>query len=105
MSHRLGGDDQASSVVSSHDEVVQRYRDEIAALDRQLIEIVNARLSAVTELHRYKGEQGLPARDLDRERWLVEHLQAENGGPLSAEGVAELVDFVLGLIRKEQARG
>jgi chorismate mutase len=91
--------------VSSGDEIVQRYRDEIAALDRQLVEIVNARLGAVTELHRYKGEQGLPARDLERERWLVEHLQAETPGPLSAEGVAELVDFVLGLIRREQARG
>ena len=91
--------------VSSADQVVQRYRDEIAALDRQLVELVNARVGAVTELHRYKGEQGIPARDLDRERWLVEHLQVENPGPLSAEGVAELVDFVLGLIRREQARG
>jgi chorismate mutase len=91
--------------VSSTDEVVQRYRDEIAALDRRLVEIVNARLGAVTELHRYKGEQGLPARDLERERWLVEHLQGENPGPLSGEGVAELVEFVLGLVRREQARG
>ncbi len=91
--------------VSSSDQVVQRYRDEIAALDRQLIEIVNARLGSVVELHRYKGEQGLPPRDLERERWLVGHLQAENSGPLSAEGVAELVEFVLALVRKEQARG
>jgi chorismate mutase len=89
----------------STDPTLQRYRDEIAALDRQLVEIVNARLAAVVELHRYKGEQGLPVRDPERERWLVEHLQGENAGPLTAEGVAELVEFVLELIRKEQARG
>ena len=93
------------SVSSRVDPVVQRHRDEITALDRRLVETVNERIRAVQSLHRYKGEQGIPVRDLERERWLVEHLQATNAGPLSADGLAELVHFVLDLVRQEQARG
>jgi chorismate mutase len=93
------------SVSSGVDAVVQQHRDEIAALDRRLVETVNARIREVQALHRYKGEQGIPVRDPERERWLVEHLQETNEGPLSAAGLGELVEFVLDLVRREQARG
>jgi chorismate mutase len=87
------------------DAIVQRYRDEIARLDRRLVDLVNERIRAVEELHRYKAEHDLPVRDAGREQWLVEHLQETNSGPLSAEGVAELARFVLDLVRREQGRG
>lgn len=87
------------------DEVVARYREEIAEVDRDLVALVGRRLDLVRALHRYKGEQGIPVRDPERERWLVEHLQEANEGALSAQGVEELVRFVLELVREEQARG
>jgi chorismate mutase len=93
------------SVSEGVDSVVQQHRDRIAALDRQLVEIVNARIREVEALHRHKGDNGLPVRDLERERWLVEHLRETNRGPLSVDGLAELVEFVLALVRQEQARG
>jgi chorismate mutase len=87
------------------DAIMRRYRDEIAELDRRLVETVNARIRAVEELHRYKADHDLPMRDAAREQWLVEHLQETNAGPLTSDGVAELVRFVLDLVRREQGRG
>ena len=43
----------------------------------------------------------MPLRDPTREEAIVARLQGENEGPLSEEGVADLVRFVLGLTRKE----
>jgi chorismate mutase len=39
--------------------------------------------------------------DRDRERELIEALDAANGGPLSPDGVRELFTFVLELAKRE----
>lgn len=87
------------------DPVLQRYRDQIAALDRGIVAAINERLRLVRELHDYKGEQGIPVRDPERERWLADHLAETNEGPLSTGGLRELVAFVLELVRREGSRG
>jgi chorismate mutase len=81
------------------------FREEITALDLRLLETINERLETVRALQSYKLEHGLAFLDPDREAWLVEHLQQANGGPLSAAGVAELCEFVLGLVKRELAAG
>jgi chorismate mutase len=86
------------------DPVLESYRDEITSLDLQLIETINKRLETVLELRRHKEETGLAFLDPDREAWLVAHLKQANGGPLSGEGLEELVTFVLDLIKREVAR-
>jgi chorismate mutase len=43
----------------------------------------------------------MPLRDPGREEAMVTSLQSRNEGPLSEDGVAQLVAFVLGLTRKE----
>jgi chorismate mutase/prephenate dehydratase len=91
--------------VSFDDPTIQRYRDQIESIDRAIVASVNARLRLVRELHVYKGEQGVPLRDPERERWLVERIAATNPGPLSERGVEELVRFVLDLVRREGSGG
>jgi chorismate mutase len=59
----------------------------------------------VAELHRYKEEHGIAFVDPEREAWLVGHLKGVNRGPLSDEGVEELITFVLELVKREVARG
>jgi len=81
--------------------VIETYREEITALDEQLLAIVNARLEQVRELRRYKEENGIAFLDPAREAALVEHLKSENDGPLSDEGVEELIRFVLDLVKRE----
>lgn len=86
------------------DPVLASYRDEITALDVQLVETINKRLETVLELRRHKEETGLAFLDPDREAWLVAHLKEANGGPLSDDAVEELIEFVLELIKREVAR-
>ena len=89
----------------SADPTVREIRDEIIALDRAIVESVNARLELVARLKEYKLENGLPFLDPDRERELLAELARLNGGPLSEEGLRELVTSVLELTKRELERG
>ncbi len=80
---------------------VESFRGEITALDETLVATVNARIEKVLELRRYKTEQGIAFVDPDREARLVAHLKQTNRGPLSEEGVEELMAFVLDLVKRE----
>ncbi len=85
------------------DPVVAALREEITALDVRLLQTVNARIETVEKLRRYKAQNGLPFVDPDREAALLQELKNANGGPLSEDGVHELVTFVLGLVKREVA--
>ena len=87
------------------DPEVQRLRDEISAVDRRVLEAVNARVELVAELRRVKEQLGLEFVDPDRERELVDGLVAASGGPLTDDGVRELVREVLELTKREVRRG
>jgi len=80
---------------------ISAYREQITAVDRELLEAINRRLALVQELHAHKAEEGIPQRDLEREQALVRELQAANGGPLSDAGVAAFFEFVIALTRRE----
>jgi chorismate mutase/prephenate dehydratase len=73
----------------------------IDAVDRELLDAVNRRLELVRRLHEQKLANGLPLRDPGREESMVSRLQDANHGPLSADGVAELLHYVLDLVRRE----
>ena len=87
--------------MSAVDPVLESYRDEITALDAQLIETINRRLETVLALRRHKEENGIAFYDPDREAHLVERLKELNEGPLSSQGVEELAAFVLELVKRE----
>jgi chorismate mutase len=87
------------------DPVVAAAREELTALDVQLVETINKRLATVQALHAYKAERGIAILDPGREAWLVAHLQERNEGPLSDDAVAELCAFVLDLVKREVADG
>jgi chorismate mutase len=83
------------------DTTVVKLRREINAVDRELLGAVNRRIELVARLHEHKSQEGIPLRDVAREEELIRELQAENPGPLSDEGVAELFHFALDLTRRE----
>ena len=76
-------------------------REQIDAVDRGLVAGINRRIELVRELHEQKLAAGVPLRDPGREESMVLALQAANTGPLSSDGVTELVHFVLDLTRRE----
>jgi chorismate mutase len=87
--------------VSEPDPVVRRLREEISELDRAVLDSVNARLMLVAELKRHKEAHGIDFVDPDREARMLADLLAANGGPLSAQGVGELLAALLDLTKRE----
>jgi chorismate mutase len=88
----------------SPDPTVRRLRDEISDLDRTIVDTVNARLELVARLRSYKASKGIPFLDPERERQIVEELVSANRGPLSTQGLRELVHEVLDLTKREVRR-
>jgi chorismate mutase/prephenate dehydratase len=87
--------------VSGADDTVGAYRARIAVADRALVEAVNARIRLVGELKAYKEAHGISFLDPDRERELLRALQESNPGPLSEDGLRDLVEHVLALTKRE----
>ncbi len=87
--------------VTARDHVIDRLRDEIADVDRRLVATINARLSLVKKMRKYKEERGIPFLDPAREEWMLQYLKRANVGPLSSEGLAELYAHVLALTKDE----
>ena len=86
------------------DPTVRRLRGEISDLDHVIIDAVNARLQLVAQLRSYKASKGIPFVDPERERQLLEELASANPGPLSPEGLHELVSQLLDLTKREVTR-
>ena len=72
--------------MSEHDvdRTVRELRDEIAAVDRAILDDVNARIELVAKIRSYKADAGLPFVDRDRERELIEALGAAECRPALA---------------------
>ena len=86
------------------DPTVRRLREEIADVDRSIVDAVNARLELVSRLKEYKTSRGLPFVDPEREQQLLDELVAANRGPLSTEGLRALVSEMLDLTKREVSR-
>ena len=83
------------------DAVVSELREQITAVDRELVAAVNRRLEIVRRLHDHKREHGIPLRDHGREDEMLRLLAGENGGPLSEGGLTDFYRYVLDLTRRE----
>ena len=85
------------------DPLVDGLREQIAALDVEIVDLVNRRLALVTTLWAHKREHDQPLRSPEREEWLLRHLLSSNSGPLSEAGVKRLQELLLELTRSELA--
>jgi chorismate mutase len=75
----------------------------LEANDRALLDLVNRRLDLVQQIKQRKEELGVAFVDPEREAWLLDHLRGANNGPLSDEGLHELLTAVLDLTKRELA--
>lgn len=88
----------------SSDPRVRQFREQISDRDRVIVEAFNERLRLVAELKRYKESRGYDFVDSARERSMLGELAEANRGPLSGEGLAELLRELLDLTKRELAR-
>jgi chorismate mutase len=80
---------------------VQELRAEITSTDHEIIRAVNLRLELVRRLKEHKSAMGYDFLDKGREEALLDELERENRGPLSADGLRELHAALLDLTKRE----
>jgi chorismate mutase len=85
------------------DAALGKLRELLAANDVALLDLVNRRLDLVEKIKLRKSELGVTFVDPDREAWLLDYLCGANTGPLSDEGLRELLTAVLDLTKRELA--
>jgi chorismate mutase len=83
------------------DAVVSSLREEISAIDRELIALVNRRIATVASLKRHKDEHGIAFVDPEREERMVAERVRENEGPLSEPGLRAFYAELLALTKRE----
>jgi chorismate mutase/prephenate dehydratase len=86
-----------------NDDTVNGFREEITAIDRELIALVNRRIDTVARLKRHKDEHGIAFVDPNREEQLVADRVRENSGPLSEDGLRAFYAELLALVKREVA--
>jgi len=79
-------------------------RSSIDGVDSRILALVNERLRLVEELWRLKTELGVDRIDPGREQEIRDGLRAANAGPLTDEGLDELIAELLTLTKREQER-
>jgi prephenate dehydrogenase len=80
---------------------LSELRDQIAALDREVLAALNRRLALVREVAEHKAETGAPAIDARREADLLQELTDVNSGPLSEQGVRTAFSALLDVMKQE----
>jgi chorismate mutase / prephenate dehydratase len=75
--------------------IVGHLREQIDAIDAQLLDLLNRRAEISLELGRQKREAGLGIRDERREAQILTRAHALNSGPLEPEAVERLFRAIL----------
>jgi chorismate mutase len=83
------------------DAFIDDVRRRISAADRVVLDAFNLRLELVAELKRYKESHGIDFLDPQREESMLRELAEANRGPLSEDGVRELLTVLLDLTKRE----
>lgn len=77
-------------------------REQIDAIDAQLLDLLNQRTEVALELSRHKRESGLDLRDLRREAQILSRTRDLNAGPLDPVAVERLFRAILAESRRAQ---
>jgi chorismate mutase len=74
---------------------IEDWRDEIDALDEQLVDLLNKRSQCCIEIGRIKRQRGLAVYSPDREAQVLDHVASQNGGPLESDAVRRLFERII----------
>jgi prephenate dehydrogenase len=82
-------------------DTLSALREQIAALDREVLAAFNRRLELVRQVREHKQETGAPLIDARREAELLDELARANRGPLGEQAVRSLFAAVLDVMKQE----
>ncbi|MGH9804107.1 MAG: chorismate mutase [Candidatus Acidiferrales bacterium] len=74
---------------------INDWRKRIDELDAKLVELLNERSRSVAEIGKLKRKSGQPVYQPEREREILERVQALNRGPLRDEALKRLFERIL----------
>lgn len=74
---------------------IDRWRNEIDAIDEQLVRLLNERSKCAIELGRIKRELDLPIYSPRRESEVIAHVTGVNQGPLDADAMRRLFERII----------
>ncbi len=83
-------------------EALAKYRDEIDALDLELLELLNRRTKVVEEIGHVKEAVNLPIYEPKREDDVFRNVTDHNGGPLSPEALKRIFERIIDEMRSLQ---
>lgn len=78
---------------------LQKLRNRVDVLDRQLLELLNQRAEIVKEISEEKSKAGLAGFDSTRERKIIEKLLRFNRGPLEARDIEFIMESLFKVYR------
>jgi chorismate mutase-like protein len=74
---------------------LEDWRQEIDALDTELLRLLNRRAAIACEIAAIKVASGLPAYDGNRESQVLERVAAKNRGPFDRESVTAIFRSII----------
>ncbi|MHB8736535.1 MAG: chorismate mutase [Terriglobales bacterium] len=81
---------------------IAEWRQQIDALDRQLVEILNERCRCAQEIGHLKRGQALPVYEPDREKTIYDNVARLNQGPLSTRALRHIYERIIDEMRAIQ---
>jgi chorismate mutase len=79
-----------------------QYRDQIDAIDRELLALLNQRTRVVEEIGRVKQEVELPVYEPKREQDVFRNVSENNRGPLSTDALRRIFERIIDEMRSLQ---
>lgn len=79
------------------------WRDEIDAIDREIVSLLNRRTRCVLELAPLKRQNKIDVLDPDRELRVHQNLRDANDGPLSPAAVDRVFEEIMAAMREIQS--
>lgn len=83
---------------------LDQYRQQIDAIDAELVQLFLKRMAVTQKVGEYKKEQGLPVLDSQREKQVIAAKTALTPDPAAKADVAALYESIMAISRKQQRK-
>ena len=85
---------------TGENDVLRTLRERIDELDEQLVRLLNQRAACALDVGRAKDALGLAIYQPEREREVLDHVAAMNGGPLDQAAIRRLFERIIDEARR-----
>jgi chorismate mutase/prephenate dehydratase len=79
----------------SFKEKLEKYREEINKIDKNLVDFLNKRAEVVMKIKKLKEDRNVPLYDAKREEELINNIVKYNKGPLYNDNVIQIFESIL----------